>query len=150
MFEKYKNTTSPFRFMGCAKNCMKIAKKNWVKIAGYTSKSEVCNSYSILFNLCDGPGFYHRCQNERNRVRLFISTLLTEKMHFHVVLYKIGKKLSPWKMKKSWKSPGIPFSQFPCEPCLNTMFCLLSVSCLVVELFCSHTHDRYANSMLYR
>ena len=33
---------------------------------------------------------------------------------------------------------------------LNTMFCLLSVSCLVVELFCSHTHDSYANSMLYK
>ena len=33
---------------------------------------------------------------------------------------------------------------------LNTMFCLLSVSCLVGELFCSHTHDRYANSMLYK
>ena len=33
---------------------------------------------------------------------------------------------------------------------LNTMFCLLSVSCLIVELFCSHTHDRYANSMLYK
>ena len=33
---------------------------------------------------------------------------------------------------------------------LNTMFGLLSVSCLVVELFCSHTHDRYANSMLLK
>ena len=33
---------------------------------------------------------------------------------------------------------------------LNTMFCLLSVSFLIGELFCSHTHDRYANSMLYR
>ena len=33
---------------------------------------------------------------------------------------------------------------------LNTMFCLLSVSFLVGELFCSHTHDRYANSMLYK
>ena len=32
---------------------------------------------------------------------------------------------------------------------LNTMFCLLSVSCLG-ELFCSHTHDRYSNSMLYK
>ena len=30
---------------------------------------------------------------------------------------------------------------------LNTMFCLLSVSCLVGELFLL-THDRYANSML--
>ena len=33
---------------------------------------------------------------------------------------------------------------------LNTMFCLLSVSFLVGELFCSHTHDPYANSMLYK
>ena len=33
---------------------------------------------------------------------------------------------------------------------LNTMFCLLSVICLVVELFCSHTLDRYANSILYK
>ena len=32
---------------------------------------------------------------------------------------------------------------------LNTMFCLLSVSCLVGKLF-SLTHDRYANSMLYK
>ena len=24
---------------------------------------------------------------------------------------------------------------------------LLSVSCLVTELFCSHNHDRYANSL---
>ena len=30
----------------------------------------------------------------------------------------------------------------------NSMFCLLSVSCLVSELFLL-THDRYANSMLY-
>ena len=30
---------------------------------------------------------------------------------------------------------------------LNTMFCSLSVSCLVIELFLL-THDRYANSML--
>ena len=32
---------------------------------------------------------------------------------------------------------------------LNTMFCLLSVSCLVSELFLL-TRDRYANSMLYK
>ena len=32
---------------------------------------------------------------------------------------------------------------------LNTMVCLLSVSCLVGELFLL-THDRYANSMLYK
>ena len=33
---------------------------------------------------------------------------------------------------------------------LNTMICLLSVSFLVGELFCSHTHDPYANRMLYK
>ena len=32
---------------------------------------------------------------------------------------------------------------------LNTMFCLLSVSCHVGELFLL-THDRYAKSMLYK
>ena len=32
---------------------------------------------------------------------------------------------------------------------LNTIFCMLSVSCLVGELFLL-THDRYANSMLYK
>ena len=32
---------------------------------------------------------------------------------------------------------------------LKPMFCLLSVSCLVCELFCSQ-HDRYANSILYK
>ena len=32
---------------------------------------------------------------------------------------------------------------------LNTMVCLLPVSCLVVELILL-THDRYANSMLYK
>ena len=32
---------------------------------------------------------------------------------------------------------------------LNTMFCLVSVSCLVGELFLLR-HDRYNNSMLYK
>ena len=32
---------------------------------------------------------------------------------------------------------------------LNAMFCLLSLSCLVGELFLL-TQDRYANSMLYK
>ena len=32
---------------------------------------------------------------------------------------------------------------------LKPMFCLLWVSCLLGELFCSQ-HDRYANSMLYK
>ena len=32
---------------------------------------------------------------------------------------------------------------------LNTVYCLLSVSCLVGDLF-SLTHDHYANSLLYK
>ena len=75
---KYKNTTSPFRFMGCAKkmceNCKKI---EWKSLDSRQKAS--CNSYSILFNLCGSPVFYHLCQNQRNRVRLFISPLLSEK-----------------------------------------------------------------------
>ena len=61
-----------------------------------TRQSASCNSYSILFILCSSPGFYHQCQNQRIRVRLFISLLLAEKSALlNVVLYKIGKKLSP-------------------------------------------------------
>ena len=33
---------------------------------------------------------------------------------------------------------------------INPIFCLLSVSCLVGELFFLHTHDRFANSLLYK
>ena len=33
---------------------------------------------------------------------------------------------------------------------LNTIFYLLSVSCLVGEQFCSHTHDCFTNGMLYK
>ena len=44
-----------------------------------TRQRAMCNSYSILFNLCGSPGFYHRCQNQRNGGCLFIPPLLTEK-----------------------------------------------------------------------
>ena len=50
VFEKYKNTTIPFRFMGCAKKLWANRKKNWMKIVRYTSKSEVqFVFYSIQF-----------------------------------------------------------------------------------------------------
>ena len=76
--EKYKNTTSPFRFMGCAKKTVRKSQKTeWKSLD--TRQRARCNSYSILFNLCGSPGFYHRCQNQRNLVRLLISPLLTEK-----------------------------------------------------------------------
>ena len=78
VFEKYKNTTIPFRFMGCVKKlCENRKKTEWKSLD--TRQRARCNSYSILFNLCGSPGFYHQCQNQRNGVRLFISPLLTEK-----------------------------------------------------------------------
>ena len=106
---------------------MKIAKKTEWKSLGTRQRAR-CNSYSILFNLCGSPGFYHQCQNPRNRVRLFISTLLAEKRN--------------WVLEK-WKSPGIVLEKswnsvfpFPCEPYLNTRFAccrlvVLSLNCFV-------------------
>ena len=52
------------------------------------------------------------------------------------------KKSPEIVLEKSWTSV-FPFLY---ESCLN----LLSVSCLVVALFCFHNHDRYADSMLYK
>ena len=128
------------------KNCVKIEKK--LSENRYIHVEEQ-GATRILFNLCGSLGFYHRCQNQRNRVRLFISTLLAEKSAFSRCVIHNWEEIESLKIEKivekSWKS--FPFRY---EPCLNTMFSLLSVSCLVVELFCSHTHDRYANSMLYK
>ena len=59
------------------------------------------------------------------------------------------EEIEPLKNEKVLEKSLNSVFPFPYNPCLNTMFCLLSVSCPVVELFCSHTHDRYANSMLY-
>ena len=107
---------------------MKIAKKTERKSLDTPQRAR-CNSYSILFNLCGSPGFYHPCQNQRNRVRLFISTLRI----FHVVLYKIGKKMSPWKIKKSWKSSVFHFDTNPaltlCFACCRWV--VLSLNCFV-------------------
>ena len=59
------------------------------------------------------------------------------------------EEIESLKNKKVLEKPWNSVFLFPYDPCLNTRFCLLSVSCLVVELFCSNTHDRYANSVLY-
>ena len=55
-----------------------------------------------------------------------------KKCIFHAVLYTIGKKLSPWKMKKSWKSPGILFSHFCTNPVLT--LCLACCRWVVMSL----------------
>ena len=76
----------------------------------------------------------------------FISPLLAEKSPFKRCVIQNWEDIESLKdekvLEKSWTS----VFQFPYEPCLN----LLPVNCLVVELFCSHNHDRYANSMLYK
>ena len=87
---------SPFGLMGCKlKKQTEKRKKNCVKIARYTLKSEVpLDFYSI--NLCGSPVFYHQNQNQRKQVRLFTLTFPAEKCAFFcVVLYKVGKKMSP-------------------------------------------------------
>ena len=128
---------------------MKIAKKLSEKSLDTRQRAR-CSAYYFLFNLCSSTGFYHLCQNQRNRVGLFISTLLAEKSAFSRCFIQNWVEIESLKnekvLEKSWNS----VFPFPYEPCLNTMFCLLLVSCLVVELFCSHTHDSYANSMFYK
>ena len=128
------------------KNCMKIAKI--VRKSLHTRRRASCNSYSILFNLCGSPGFYHRCQNQRNRVRIFISTLLAEKSAFSRCVIHNWEEIESLKNEKILEKSWNFVFPFPYEPCLNTMFSLLSVSCLVIEQFCNHTHIHYANSML--
>ena len=80
---------------------MKNRKKKTEKIARYMRRAR-WDSYSILFNLCGSPGFYHRNQNKKNNKCAFfvfsisISRFPAEKSSFfRVVFYKIGKKLSP-------------------------------------------------------
>ena len=50
--------------MGCAKKLCENRKKkptNELKSLDIRQRAR-CNSYSILFNLCGSPGFYHRCK----------------------------------------------------------------------------------------
>ena len=85
------------------KNCVKIT-KNWVKITR-------CDSYSILFNLCGSPCFYHRNQNQKNKCTFFsifpLRLFWLKKVHFISLFYtKLGRKLVSEKWNKSWNSPG--------------------------------------------
>ena len=99
----------------CKKNCDNHKKTEWKSLV--THRRARCNLYSILFNLCGSPGFYHWCQNQRNQVRLFISTLRAEqKCIFRFVYTKLGRNWILEKWKKYWKSPGILFSLFRTNP----------------------------------
>ena len=55
------DTTSPFRFIECAKKLWKL--QNESKSLDKCHRAR-CDSYSIPFNLCGSPGYYHCCQSE--------------------------------------------------------------------------------------
>ena len=69
-----------------------------------TRQRERCDSYSILFNLCGSPGFYHRNQNERNLVRLSLMRFWLKKLHFFMLFYANWEEIESLKKEKS---PGI-------------------------------------------
>ena len=97
------------------KKLWKSQKTEWKSLD--THQRVRCDLHSILFTLCGSPIFYHQIQNQRKPVRLFSLRFPSKKRaFFSVVLYKIGKKLIPWKMKKSWNSPGILFSHLCRNP----------------------------------
>ena len=73
-----------------------------------------------------------------------------KKCTFKRCVMQIWEEIESLKKEKVLEKPWNSVFSLSYEPYLNTMFCLLSVSCLFVELFCSHTHDRYAYSMLYK
>ena len=115
--------------MGCTKKTVWKSKKNeWKSLD--TRRRARCNSCSILFNLCGSPGFYHWCQS----APFHFDASGWKKCIFHVMLYTIGKELSPWKMKKSWKSPGILFSTCRSNPVLT--LCLACCLWVVLSLNC--------------
>ena len=102
MFLVLKRNISPIYGMR-QKKYVKITKKTeWKSLD--TRQRARCDSYSIL--LYNSPGFYLRCLAEKS-------------VFFHVVLYTIGKKLSSWKMKKSWNSPEILFTHFHTGKCIS-------------------------------
>ena len=80
-------------------------------------------------------------------MKLFIFQDLTPEIKVIVAENSKRDSMTPTSIHKL--NLGVNMS-YNMRHALNTMFCLLSVSCLVDELFCSHTHDRYASSMLYK
>ena len=95
------------------KNFLKIA-QNWVKITWYTSKSKV---WLLLYSICAKSRFLSpESGSKKTSVPFHFDVFGWKKCIFCVVLYKIGKKLSPWKRKKPWNSPGILFSNFRTNP----------------------------------
>ena len=99
--------------MGCAKKLCENRKKTTTGKSLDTRQRARCNSYSILFNMCGSPGFYHRCQNQRNRVRLYISSLLAEKCTFKRSVIQNWEEIESLKIEKVLKKPGNSVFPFP-------------------------------------
>ena len=114
------------------KTLWKSQKTEWKSLD--TRRRARCKSYSILFDLCGSHGFNHRFQNKKNRVRLFISTLLAEKSAFSRCVIHNWEEIESLKMKKSWKSPLILFSHFHTNPVLT--LCLACCRWVVLSLNC--------------
>ena len=118
------------------KNCVKIAKKTEWKSQDTRQRAR-CNSYSIPFNLSfSKTNLSSVSESKKSSAPLHFDASGWKSALFNVVLYKIGKKLSPWKMKKSWKSPGILFSHSHTNPVLTLCFAccrwvVLSLNCFV-------------------
>ena len=98
-----------------------MRKKKLCENCNKTVKIARCDSYSILFNLCGSSCFYHRCQNQRNRVCLFIST------HFECI-YFFACFIQNWEEIESLKNeiPGIVVEKsltsvfpLPYQPCIH-------------------------------
>ena len=97
-----------------------------------------CPSYSILFNLWGSPGFYYWCQNQRNRVRLFISMLPARKSAFFTFFIQKSEEIESLKnekspgivLEKSWNSV-FPFRYQPWHLLLNhwSKFKIISQNC---------------------
>ena len=96
-----------------------------------TRQRASCNSYSILFNLCSGPVFITSIRIKEIECAFSYRRFWLKKWTFDRCVRQNWEEIESLKIKKSWNSVFL----FPYEPCLNTMFCLLLVSCLVVELF---------------
>ena len=92
------------------KNFVKIA-QNWVKITRYMSKSKV---WLVFYSICAVVQvFITGIRIKENLCTFSLWCFRLKSAFFHIVLYEIGKKLSPWKMKKS---PEILFSHFRTNP----------------------------------
>ena len=117
--------------MGCAKNCVKIAKKLsenrkiHVKERGAT-RILFYSIYAVV------PGFITGVRIKEIECAFTFRRFWLKKCTFKRCVIHNLEETESLKNEKVLEKPWNSVFPFPYEPCLNTMFCLLSVSCLVV------------------